>query len=98
MNLSLEKESLAVCRLAPDAPPPAWTAGLRDFCSITRTREELSIVCPAANVPGDVKTEAGWRMFKLEGPLDFGLTGILASVLDPLAKARISIFALSTHD
>ncbi|UTA51115.1 ACT domain-containing protein [Deinococcus radiodurans] len=35
---------------------------------------------------------------KLHGPFDFGLTGILASVLNPLRDAGVGIFALSTYD
>ena len=97
MNLSLQKDRLAVCQLAPDAAIPAWAAGKVSFSSISRTSEELSIVCPEGVVPKDVKAEAGWRVFKLDGPLDFALTGILASVAAPLAQAGVSIFALSTY-
>jgi hypothetical protein len=88
----------AVCRLAPGTLAiPAWaTAG--PWYSITRTADELSIVCPAAQVPGDVQAEAGWRMLRLAGPFPFELTGILAAVLAPLAGAAIPIFALSTFD
>lgn len=71
--------------------------GKDTFCSITRTNEELSIVCAENVVPQEVKQVTGWRAFKVEGPLDFALTGILASIADPLAKAGISIFALSTY-
>jgi hypothetical protein len=49
-------------------------------------------------VPEDVKSERGWRCFMIEGPLDFGLTGILLAMLEPLARARISAFAVSTFD
>ncbi|MBI5715962.1 MAG: ACT domain-containing protein, partial [Chloroflexi bacterium] len=67
--------------------------------TVTRTTDELSITCPEADVPRDVaKCERGWRAFKLHGPFDFGLTGILASVLNPLAEAGVGIFALSTFD
>jgi hypothetical protein len=76
---------------------PAWaTAG--EFYAITRTSDELSIVCSAAVVPEDVLIEPGWRALKVEGPLDFGLTGILASLATTLAAAGISIFAISTFD
>lgn len=44
------------------------------------------------------KHEAGWRVFKVAGPLDFALTGILASIADPLAQAGVSIFAISTYN
>jgi hypothetical protein len=95
--LSLPPDRLAVCQLAPEAPIPAWAA-TTGFSSITRTRDELSIVCPEVVVPKGVKQEAGWRMLKVEGPLDFTLTGVLASIASPLAQAGISIFPLSTFN
>lgn len=97
MNLSLTPDRLTVCQLPANAPLPAWAANANGFVSITRTTEELSLVCREDLAPADMKQEAGWRAFKIEGPLDFGLTGILASVLDPLAQAKISIFAISTY-
>jgi hypothetical protein len=98
MNLSLSKDRLTVCQLPADAPLPSWVANANGFISITRTTEELSIVCPETLAPRDAKQESGWRAFKVEGPLDFALTGILAALLDPLAKAGISIFAISTFN
>jgi len=96
-KLRLLPGTYAVCRLEKDAPVPDWgTRGL--FSSITRTAEELSVVCPDAQVPGRVKREGGWRGLKVEGPLDFSLTGILASLTAPLAGKGISVFALSTYD
>jgi hypothetical protein len=97
LELSLLKEGLAVCRLEPSATPPAW-AFSGDLCSITRTSEELSVVCREGAVPVGIRCERGWRVFKVAGPLDFGLTGILDALTDPLARAGISIFALSTYD
>ena len=98
MKLSLGQERLAVCQLASDAFIPAWVSALPGFCSITRTGEELSIVCPEKVVPAGVKQETGWRIFKVEGPLDFGLTGVLAAVAAPLAQAGISIFSIATFN
>ena len=98
VNLILEKDRLTVCQLAADAPVPAWVSDTAGFSSITRTREELSIVCPENVVPAEVKQVSGWRMFKVEGPLDFGLTGVLASVAAPLAEAGISIFSIATFN
>ncbi len=95
--LSLSEERLAVCRLEPAAPVPAWGFS-GDLCSITRTPEELSVVCRERAVPTGIRCERGWRAFKVQGPLDFGLTGILDALTDPLARAGISIFALSTYD
>jgi len=96
MLFSVLPDVLAVCRLDASAPIPGWVRG--DFVSITRTRDELSIVCAQANVPADVRCERDWRALKVEGQLDFALTGILVSIATPLANAGISIFAISTFD
>jgi hypothetical protein len=68
------------------------------FTSITRTAEELSIVCPTDQAPPKAKCESPWTCFKLEGPFPFSLTGVLASCLEPLAERGIPIFAVSTFD
>lgn len=96
LRLELTPGELAVSRLAPDAPVPAWAAG--PFWSVTRTPAELSVVCPAEAVPAEVTAERGWRSFRVAGPLDFALVGILARLTAPLAAEGISIFALSTYD
>lgn len=97
LTLTLLPGQFAVCRLDAGAPVPEWaTTGA--FTSITRTADELSVVCPAENVPPDVRAEGPWRCLKVEGPLDFALTGILASIAVPLAEASVSIFAVSTYD
>lgn len=88
---------LAVCRLEPGAGIPAW-ASKGDFFSVTRTPEELSVVCPDEDVPADVRSEGGWRALKLEGPFEFTQVGVLASVTVPLAEAGVGIFAVSTFD
>ena len=87
----------AIARLAADAPLPDW-AHSPVFSATTRTAGELSILCPAAQIPADVKHERGWRLLKLRGPFAFTETGILAAVLAPLAAERIGILALSTFD
>lgn len=92
LTLSFQPGDYAIARLDSDAVPPA------NWFSLTRTAEELSVVCLASDIPCDARVESGWRMLKLHGPFPFHLTGILASVLDPLAHARIPIFALSTFD
>ena len=98
LSLSVLPDQLAVCRLTADARIPEWALNPAVLTSITRTRDELSIVCPQANVPAGIQTETGWKALKVEGPLDFSLTGILASLANPLAEAKISIFAISTFD
>jgi hypothetical protein len=97
LTLTLLSEKLAVCKLAPGKSIPAW-ATKGKFFSVTKTLDELSIVCDENLIPPKTKAEKNWRAFKLEGPFDFSLTGILSSVLSPLAEAGISIFALSTYD
>ena len=68
------------------------------FCSISKTEDELSIVCNSSILMNSEETETGWSCIKVLGPLDFSLTGILADISAVLAKAEISIFALSTFD
>jgi hypothetical protein len=86
-----------VCRLAPDAPMPTWIPK-GSLVSITRTQDELSIVCPEPVTPPNVKCETGWTALKLEGPFPFTLTGVLSSFLVPLAENKIPIVAVSTFD
>lgn len=97
LTLSLLPGTFTICRLDPEANIPDW-AKPGGFISVTRTSDELSIVCTGVNVPEGVKADRGWRCFKVEGPLDLSLTGVLASLANPLAEARINIFALSTFD
>jgi len=97
LSLSVMKQTLAVCRLEPDAPIPRWATEAA-FLSVTRTVDELSVVVPEDCVAGDVQCERGWFALKVAGPLDFTLTGVLASLASPLAEAGISIFAISTFD
>ncbi|MEA2573469.1 MAG: uncharacterized protein QOH93_767 [Chloroflexia bacterium] len=97
LSLIVLPGTYAVCRLGGDAGVPEWaTSG--DFFSVTRTADELSVVCEQGVVPAGVVCEGDWRCLKVRGPLDFGLTGILASLAVPLAMSGISIFALSTYD
>lgn len=97
MTLDLWPGLLAVCRLAPDAPPADWmTAGA--VSSVTRTPAELSVVCAEAAVPEAVVAERGWRALAVRGPLDFALTGVLARLAAPLAEAGVPIFVVSTYD
>ncbi len=97
LTLSLLSDTFAICRLGPEAGIPSWAlAG--DFFSVTRTKEELSLVCLQESVPEGTRCEKGFRCFKVGGPLDFSLTGILSSLTIPLAQAGISVLAISTFD
>ena len=95
MSLTLLPETMAICRLDPAAAIPEW-AMQSDWWSVTRTRDELSIVCAEARVPAGVAGSRGWRALQFDGPLPLDQTGILASVTEPLAAARVSLFALAT--
>ncbi len=97
LNLQLRPETLAVCRLEPGCQVPDW-AMQAPFCSVTRTPDEVSVVCRERAVPEEAKAERGWRILKVEGPLDFSMTGVLACLAKPLAEANVSIFVLSTYD
>jgi hypothetical protein len=102
LSLQVLDDRLSVVRLPPGSASPPWlpTTG---FSSVTRTADELSIVCASASVPPSVTVdglpvEDGWRLMMLLGPFEFTLTGILLAVLEPLATAGIGIFAISTYD
>jgi hypothetical protein len=89
--------SFAVCRLSVADPVPQWaTKGI--FTSVTRTAEELSIVCAAENVPQEHKSETPWTCLKIEGPFAFSQIGILRGFITPLVEAGISIFTIATYD
>ncbi len=87
----------AVARLQPNTPVPAWADGA-GFVSITRTDDELSIVCRADRMPQGVQVAVPWGCFKLQGPFAFDETGVVFSVIEPLSKNGIGIFVVSTYD
>ena len=97
LTLTLLGETFAVCRLDAHTVVPEW-AWTGEVACVTRTRDELSIVCRADLVPDEVLREAGWRCLKVKGPLDFSLTGVFARIAQPLADAGISLFAVMTYD
>ena len=97
LDLDLTAETYAICRLKAGESLPEW-ASRGAFVSATRTATELSVVCASDAVPADISSKRPWRLLAVRGPLDFALTGILASLATPLADAGVSIFAMSTHD
>jgi hypothetical protein len=99
VHLKLLPEVLAVCQLAPEAAIPSWVwQSSKSLLSISYSLDELSVICEARVVPEGVRCEPGWRAIKVQGPLDFSLTGILAALATPLALSGIPIFAISTFD
>jgi uncharacterized protein len=89
--------SFAICQLPPNAPLPAFNV-IGPFTSMTRTGDELSIVCLTDQVPDKAKYEAPWICLELEGPFPFSQVGVLASFIDPLARCGVPILAISTFD
>jgi hypothetical protein len=89
---------LAMCRLDPGNALPSWVDQSAEFTSVTRTKDELSVVCPIDSVPDGVPREGPWRAFRVKGPIVMTLIGVVAALANPLADAGISIFAISTFD
>ena len=97
VTLWVVEGTYAVCRLERLAELPVW-AMRSNLLSITRTADELSVVCDQSEVPDSIKCERDWKCLKVAGPLNFELTGVLASLASPLAEADVSIFAISTYE
>jgi hypothetical protein len=95
-DLQLLAGGYAVSRLSPGEAPPDWAGG--ELLALIWTPDELSIVSAADSVPESVRSERGWRVLRVAGPLDFSLVGILAALTGSLARAEIAVFSLSTFD
>jgi hypothetical protein len=89
-------EKMVVASLPAGSDVPAW-AESASLLSISATATETTIVCAGRSMPKKVRHEGPFTAFAVEGPLDFALTGVLHSLLAPLAEAGISVFAISTY-
>ena len=107
LTVAVLAEPLSVCRLGADAELPDWATHAGSFCSITRTADELSVICATALIPdsraADEESaiearEDGWRAIKLVGPFALTEVGVLFRIAAPLAVAGISILAVGTFD
>ena len=96
LTFTLLPHSYAIARLDAGKPTPAWPRG--EFVSITRTPEELSIVCRDDAVPRSVRADRGWRCLVLQGPFALDLTGVAAEFTRVLAQAGVSVFVIATFD
>lgn len=96
LTLEVLSDTLGICKIDTKQVIPPWA--YQGWFSITRTKEELSIVCSEKNIPEAVLCERGWKAFKVQGTLDFGLVGILAKLTTALAEAGLGIFAISTYN
>jgi len=97
LQLSILPETFAIVGLPASADIPAW-ATQGPFFSITRTSEELSIMVEEYRVPGGYQSQGGWRVIKVHGPFMLSEVGVLASLVGPLAAARVSVLTIATFD
>ncbi len=71
----------------------------KEFCFLGKTDEEISLVCMTEDVPDDaMQRDDGWKAFRIQGILNFSLTGILSKISGLLAESNIGIFAVSTYN
>lgn len=102
LHLRLLPEAFAIFQLAPGEAIPAnllecvaQTDG-KKFISITRTKEEVSIVCDRAVLDSEQIPPGEWKCIQVIGPMDLTMTGILAALSQPLREAGVPIFVVST--
>ncbi len=96
--ITLLPDRLVICRLDSNFPFSGLPLHDSGFYSVTKTDEEVSLVCREEGIPAGFPIEKGFCLLKVEGPLDFSLTGVLSSLLKPLADAAIPVFTISTYD
>jgi hypothetical protein len=98
LTLIVLKDKYAIKKLHTNSDIPDWVND-SDFYSVTKTRDELSIVCkqqdPIKNV---LNINKDWKILKLRGPLDFSSIGIIAAISGILKKNKIPIFTISTYE
>ena len=97
LSLKILPDRMAVCRFDPAVAVPDWIAEV-GFYSLTRTEEELTLVCPETRLAPGISSEAGWRCFQVQGQLDFSEIGIILSLTRPLAENGVSVFVISTFN
>ena len=92
------KDPVSVLRRHPGDSVPAWVWKSGELVSVTRTANELSIICATETIGAEPGAVGPYIAYLVDEVLDFTLTGVLSSLLEPLTDAGISILALSTHD
>lgn len=97
LNLQLLNDKYAICRFNIDSVIPDWIKDL-DFYSVTKTKDELSVVCKQSGLLNDCEINEDWRILKVVGPLDLSFIGIIAEISGILKENEISIFTISTYE
>ncbi|WBB65847.1 ACT domain-containing protein [Micromonospora sp. WMMD812] len=101
LDIAVLPGEYAVCQMAAgSALPPALSSGLAvtDVVTVSWTTDGISVICPMDRAPQQAVVETAWRCLRVSGPVDLAVTGTLASLVDPLAGARVNTVAFSTFD
>nr|WP_269329014.1 ACT domain-containing protein [Kineosporia babensis] len=93
------RQAMALVRLTPDSPEPDWAVGA-PLVSVSRTADEISVVCPTTSLPEPVPgpVEGPFTVTRAAGALEFSQIGVLMRLLKPLADAGIPVLNVSTFD
>ena len=95
--MKLLEPEFSVVKLSAESEVPAWV--LRsDVYFLSKTSDELSIMCPRSGAPDNVQRSDGWRCLRVDVELGFEQIGVVATVSTPVANAGISLFLVSTYD
>lgn len=97
LTFQLQSGEYSLCRLAPEQTIPDWVYGSA-FFSISKTLDELSIVCESQFVLAEEKQNGQWRLLKILAVLDLSLTGITAQFSKALADASVNICVIATYN
>ena len=99
LNLLVLKDFYAICRFDKEASVPQWIIK-SDFYNITKTPDELSLVCNQDLIKTSETTliDKNWRCIKIDNLLDLSLTGIIAEISKILKESKIPIFTISTYN
>lgn len=90
-------EPYVVVSLPPASEIPAWAINTQ-FMSVTRTSEELSVICQERYLPPEQTAESGWYLIGCQGPLSFSAVGIMAKITAVLAGAGLSVLTIATYN
>ena len=97
IELAENTGNYTIFKFAPDEELPREIYS-EDFYSVTKTPDEISVVCRDNSNIKSGKNEKGWKCLKIKGNLDFSLVGILNSITTPLKTNGISVFVISTFN